>query len=378
MYRRLFVLLFVSAIGIGWLPTAVFSQLLEAAKPDLVVIGPPQLLTPLPVGATQPVSFAVTIQNIGTMAVDAPFFIDIFLDPSPIFSGHIPINQSGGFATLAHLPAGSVTTVTIPALAGFNWQPPPHTVYAVVDSLSHISEADEQNNLSVPLIVTDVQPILADLQLAGPVMGWPGQPYTFTAVISPTDLLDPIAYSWLIDGTAVFSQSNGTHVDASFNWPATGSYSLTVIASASFNSLSQTVSVHITDTTVADLAVMSPLQNTPAGWLQPTDPVTFSVRIQNVGNMPITQSVKATLSNTPNFTATAVAEHSLPTLAVGETMFIQFALPDGVGPGPLQRTFYAFVDPAQAVTEADETNNMSAPLSLTVGWQRYLPLMRRP
>lgn len=378
MYRRLTVLLCVCVLGIGLLPTAVLSHLNQSTSADLVVVGPPQLLTSLPVGATQPVSFAVQIQNSGSTAVETPFFIDLFINPSHIFSDGIPIHQSDGFTAVDGLAAGESITVTVVALAGFGWQPPTHTVYAMADSLHRIDEANEHNNLSLPLLVGDIQPVLDDLQLTGPHMGMPGQAYTFTAVVSPTTLTNPISYQWQLDGTPVLTQSNGTAVSAAFSWPETGTYTVTLVASGTFNHLWRQQTVHITDTAVVDLALVSPLQASQQPRLQPDQPVTFTVALQNVGNQPIDQPMLLALSHDPTFPITAVAQQTVPSLAVGEMATVQFSLPVGLGAGPLQRPFYAIADAEQAIAEANEANNVSRPLPLEVGWFTYLSLLKRP
>ena len=66
------------------------------------------------------------------------------------------MDQSSGYAALSSLAGRTSEVLTITTQFGFNNEPDPHQVYAMVDSISSISEDDETNNISTPLAVTGV------------------------------------------------------------------------------------------------------------------------------------------------------------------------------------------------------------------------------
>ncbi len=352
--------------------------------PDLAFAGPLHLLTSLPLGAGQPVSFTTTITNMGDVDINEPFFVDIFLDPPVVLTTGIPITSSGGFVLVPALAAGASQVVTITALAGFANEPLTHTVYAMVDSGVQIAESDETNNVSAPLVVTDVHPLLTAVTLAGPALGLTGETYTFTATVTPSFITDPITYTWFIDDTPTLTMSNGTAVAAPFTWPFTGTYELLVIADHGYNTVTDTHTIVITDTPITDLAVLGAPQLLTPGPVQPHQPVSFTVSIANMGNMPITGSFQVDIFLDPAVVLTnaipLTQSHGFVTvngLAVGETAVFTFSVPAGFGDGPLDRAVYAMVDTTQSVAEADETNNVSMPLSLNIAWRLYLPIIRR-
>lgn len=357
----------------------------ELLMPDLTVIGPPQLVTPLPVGAGLPVSFTVTIANVGDADVDTQFFVDVFINPTVILTNGIPITESSGFTAVPALAMGESVTLTINAPLGFPELPPTHTVYAMVDSLDSLAESDETNNVSASLTVTDVRPLLAGVTIFGPALGLTGETYTFTAVVTPTTISDPITYTWFLDSSPLLTMTNGTAVPITLTWPLTGSFDLLVMASHGFNTVTDTHTIVITDTLITDLAVIGAPQLLTPGLVAPDQPVSFTVTIANVGNMPLTGPIQTDIFLHPAI----VLSDSIPItqshgfvvvngLGVGETAVFTFTIPAGFGPGPLYRQVYAMVDSLQTIPEADETNNVSLPLEVVVGRPLYLPIVLRP
>ncbi len=135
--------------------TATHTITLATAVADLT-IGPLELVSTPPITVLTPVTFRATISNTGNVNVNTPFLVDVFLDPTIVLTNSIPFSQSSGFQMVSNLAAGASRVVTITADAGFAPQPLTHTVYAMVDSLQQITEADESNNISGPLTVTAV------------------------------------------------------------------------------------------------------------------------------------------------------------------------------------------------------------------------------
>lgn len=138
---------------IGWDDTCG-----QLAPADLI-ISTPEMVTPPPITAYEPVEFRVTITNIGDLDVNDPFFVDIFLDPTGVTSSTLPYDQSGGYAAVGSLAAHTSQVITITAATGFANEPADHQVYAMVDTLLQVDEADETNNVSAFLTVSDVTPI---------------------------------------------------------------------------------------------------------------------------------------------------------------------------------------------------------------------------
>ncbi|MBX3056335.1 MAG: hypothetical protein KF770_07680 [Anaerolineae bacterium] len=362
--------------------TAVHAINIEQLQPDLTVIGPPQLLTPLPVGAGLPVSFTVTITNSGDADVTSQFFVDVFIDPTIVLTTGIPISESSGFTAVPALAVGESVTLTINAPLGFPELPPTHTVYAMVDSLENIAESDETNNVSASLTVTDVRPLLAGVTIFGPALGLTGETYTFTAVVTPTAITDPITYTWYLDGAPTLTMTNGTAVPISLTFPLTGTFDLLVMASHGFNTVTDTHTIVITDTSIVDLAVMGAPHLLTPGWIRPEQPVSFTVTIANMGNVPLTSPIQTDIFLHPAI----VLSDSIPItqsqglvviegLAVGETAVLTFTIPPGFPPGSLHQQVYVMVDSLQAIAEADESNNVSLPLDVVVGRPLYLPIV---
>ncbi|GIK58995.1 MAG: hypothetical protein HND44_16140 [Chloroflexi bacterium] len=375
----------VTAVNpLGGPVTAVHSILIEQLQPDLTVIGAPQLVTPLPVGAGLLVSFTVTIANVGDADVDTPFFVDVFIDPTVVLTTGIPISESSGFTAVPALAMGESVTLTLNAPFGFPELPPTHTVYAMVDSVQTIAESDETNNVSAPLTVTDVRPLLAGVTIFGPALGLTGETYTFTAVVTPTTITDPITYTWYLGDTPTLTITNDTAVPITLTFPVTGTFDLLVMASHGFNTVTDTHTILITDTLITDLAVIGTPQLFTPGLVSPEQPVSFTVTIQNVGNVPLTGPIQTDIFLHPAI----VLSDSIPItqsngfamiagLGVGETAVFTFTIPAGFGPGPLYRQVYAMVDSLQTIAEADESNNVSLPRQVVVGWPSYLPVVMK-
>ena len=131
------------------------------APVDLVIVGPPVLISTPPIVAYHPVQFNLTISNTSDFDADQLFFVDIFIDPGiPVPSGtiSIPLSLSDGFTAVSSLAAQTSRIVTITSQLGFTNTPETHLVYGMVDSVAQISETGENNNLSTPLVVTNVTP----------------------------------------------------------------------------------------------------------------------------------------------------------------------------------------------------------------------------
>ena len=140
-------------------PTPVGQPTNTPSPPDLVIVGPPSLISTPPIVAYKPVQFTVPITNVGDINVAQQFFVDIYLDPSGVTTTTIPISESDGYSAVSSLDGGQSRVITITSSTGFTNIPTPHAVYGFVDSLEQVFEGDETNNISQPpLIVYDVTP----------------------------------------------------------------------------------------------------------------------------------------------------------------------------------------------------------------------------
>ncbi|HUM71264.1 MAG TPA: CARDB domain-containing protein, partial [Chloroflexota bacterium] len=127
--------------------------------PDLLVVGPLQLISTPPIIAYQPVQFNVLIANASDINIIGQFFVDIYLDPNPdlVLTTTIPITESDGYTAVSFLAGGETRLLMVTAYLGFA-NPTPHVVYGFVDSDEHIDETDETNNITGPLMGIQVTP----------------------------------------------------------------------------------------------------------------------------------------------------------------------------------------------------------------------------
>ena len=152
------------------IPCPNYTPVPETATPtstprpaDLVMISPPQLVSTRPIVSFEPVEFSVVITNTGDIDVNQQFFVDLYFDPTDVYSTYIPIDQSVGFSAISGLPGGATQVITITAPLGFENDPNPHIAYGMVDSLQaplggQIAESSEENNVSDPATIFDVTP----------------------------------------------------------------------------------------------------------------------------------------------------------------------------------------------------------------------------
>lgn len=147
-----------------FVPTPVTATPTSTPRPiDLVMISAPRLVSVPPIRSFEPVEFSVVITNTGDVDVNQQFFVDIYLDPSNVYTTHIPLSDSSGYSAVSALAGGDSRVITITAPVGFANQPDPHVVYGMVDSagppgVGQIFEPNEQNNVSQPASVAGVIP----------------------------------------------------------------------------------------------------------------------------------------------------------------------------------------------------------------------------
>jgi hypothetical protein len=104
-----------------------------------------------PIIVYEPVAFQVPITNTGDIAIDDLFFVDLLFDPTPV-------HHSDVYAAVSGLGGNNTVTLTITSTIGLANFLGDHQVTALVDSLDHVTEADETNNLSAPFEITISEP----------------------------------------------------------------------------------------------------------------------------------------------------------------------------------------------------------------------------
>jgi len=121
------------------------------STPDLIVTGL-TLLDTLPLTTYQKINVEVCVANQGGADVPSLFWVDLFADTDPD-----PLTfPSVDYVAVNGLPAGASISFTMWVEAGFPVTGT-HTLIALADTWSQISEADETNNPSDPLsIILDV------------------------------------------------------------------------------------------------------------------------------------------------------------------------------------------------------------------------------
>ena len=131
------------------------------APEDLIIVGPPVMISTPPIVAYQPVQFSFTISNTGDVDIAQLFFVDLFIDPGiPVPSGtiSIPLSLSDGFTSISALAGRTSRVVTVTSQLGFTNTPENHLVYGMVDSVEQINEIKENNNISTPFPYAQVTP----------------------------------------------------------------------------------------------------------------------------------------------------------------------------------------------------------------------------
>lgn len=204
------------------------------APADLIVVGQPQIVSTGTPVAYQPIDFSVIISNTGDIPVNNLFFIDLYIDPTPVISTTyaIPVSQSSGYTALSSLAGKTSQAITITTRFGFKNEPDPHLVYAMVDSLEdideNIEEGGEENNISSAAIISGVQTAVPPTSTPVAVAGG-NKIHGVTWRLSPTGLTPVLrARMYLIgsDDIPIPGFSSGTNGYYAFSNIADGDYTV--------------------------------------------------------------------------------------------------------------------------------------------------------
>ena len=126
---------------------ASFTSPCPVSGPNLVVSHLALLTTP-PIITYQPLQFQTVVRNIGDQPINSMFWVDLYADSSPPFSGTEPL----GWSAVSGLAVSGTITLTIdtPGFAVTGT----HPVYAWADSWNQIAETRETDNITGPITVS--------------------------------------------------------------------------------------------------------------------------------------------------------------------------------------------------------------------------------
>jgi CSLREA domain-containing protein len=154
---------------------------------------------------------------------------------------HVPL--AGSPAIDAGDPAGCTDNLGAPITAGQRGYPRPSDGDGNGNAICDIGSVEY---LLIPIPLSDVT-------LDGPTSGDVGSTYSYTATATPISATLPISYSWLAAGQAPVVHTNGLTDTASFTWDAPGSYTVTIIASNVFSTVTDTLVIVIDEVPVSGL-----------------------------------------------------------------------------------------------------------------------------
>ncbi|MBK8431310.1 MAG: hypothetical protein IPL28_08480 [Chloroflexi bacterium] len=117
-----------------------------------MAIGGLEMVSPWPAEPNSPLTFTLAITNTSGAAVPVSITLDLFINPTEIYSTHIPLAQSSGQTAIASLGAGETQVITLTAPLGFGDNQVDNTVCVMVDSVWTIFETAETNNIACRLI----------------------------------------------------------------------------------------------------------------------------------------------------------------------------------------------------------------------------------
>jgi hypothetical protein len=142
-------------------PTPITATPTGTPEPaDLIIAGQPLMISTPPIVEYRPVSFQVAITNTGQVDVNNQFFVDLYFDPTVVYSDSIPLSESSGYVAIGSLGGGASRVITITSETGFTGGDSERLVYGMVDSLEAIDEIVETNNVTggLPVTVTPADP----------------------------------------------------------------------------------------------------------------------------------------------------------------------------------------------------------------------------
>jgi hypothetical protein len=210
----------------------------------------------------------------------------------------------------------------------------------------------------------------SSVTLNGPTSGVAHANYTFTAAVSPADAALPLTYVWSAAEQEPITQTGNTETALTFQWASSGVKTITVTAQNPDGG-PLTATRQITLTSPANLAI-GPLELVTTPPITAAETVVFRTTISNTGETAVTSQFFVDLFINP----TEIHDEYIPLeqssgytavfgLAAETSQVITLTAALGFPPQVPTHTVYAMVDSLRQIAEPDESDNVSAPLTVT-------------
>jgi hypothetical protein len=106
-----------------------------------------------------------------------------------------------------------------------------------------VTASNDLSTVTATHLITISQPVLVPIigiTLTGPITGFMDMVYGFTAVVTPTTAAQPITYTWQATDQTDITHTSGITDTAVFQWPISGTKTITVTASNDFSTVTAT------------------------------------------------------------------------------------------------------------------------------------------
>ena len=117
-----------------------------------------------------PLTFTVSVRNIGAAAANSLFWVDLYADPAS--PSDLASEVSVAWAAVSSLPQDQAIDLTLNYLQGFETTDQ-HQTYAMADSWEQVQETDELDNVGGPLAVYVAQEGTPPVPTPSPTPGGP-------------------------------------------------------------------------------------------------------------------------------------------------------------------------------------------------------------
>ncbi|MDQ1300539.1 MAG: hypothetical protein QG637_457, partial [Chloroflexota bacterium] len=342
-------------------------QLLHAPAPDLTLTAADIALTPANPRPGSAALISATVRNAGDLAAN-PVKV-AFYDGDPAAGGLlIGQAQSLGGPLTGGMTATLAVHWTVPAA------PMAHTLYVKVDPQHEVAEGDETNNQAV------ARAALPDLRVAYGYADYANAgTITLTARISNTG--GSPASNVLVElrqgdiaGTAIATRTlsalpAGTAQDVTFVWQLSGAAPISYAFWALADPADAVAEGDETNNSGILWADIRPDVTLTAADIAGFEPVVVTVR--NSGS--VTATAVTVALHRDQITGTLLYSGTVGAIAPGGAQTFTPTIPPG------SYDLFVEIDPADAIAELDESNNLAAHrVDVAVGIKRlYLPLIMR-
>ena len=186
---------------------------------------------------------------------------------------------------------------------------------------------------------------------------------------TPVNATLPITYRWEATGQAVIMQTDGLMETAVYNWADAGIKTITVTADNGLGIVTDTHQIHILS--AANLLISDPPHLITPLPIELYQPISFTVAITNIGESDINNLFFIDVYIDPQSVFTdyiPISQSSgysaISSLAAGDGRVITITSNLGFTTTPTTHLVYAMADSVMVISEEDETNNVSPPLTI--------------